>query len=148
MSVTQPTQLAKQDVRADAARRGAETRRTNKVLGQTRYGQLLAALRDAQRANDRAKSRAANGLRRRDYHDGSRYSGANYYRSGQARDHDYCEKSVAITHAVSLATEAGVKFGWRRDGGGVPWVVYFDMPTGQVSFHVDTRGEGPDYDAP
>jgi hypothetical protein len=32
--------------------------------------------------------------------------------------------------------------------GRVPWVVYFDLPTGQVSFHSVTRGMGPDYSAP
>ena len=138
----------KQEALAEAARRGAETRRTNKLLGQTSYGQLLAALRDAQEANDRAKDRAADGLRRREYNDGSRYSGANYYRSRRARDHDYYEKRIAISNAVKLATEAGVKFGWRRDGSLVPWVVYFEVPTGQVSFHDSTRGEGSDYDQP
>lgn len=40
-----------------------------------------------------------------------------------------------------------VAWGWREDAQfeHFPWVVYFDLPTGQVSFHSPTRGNGPEY---
>ena len=135
-------------VRAEAARRGAETRRINRVLGATPLGRLLIALRTAQEASQRAKSRAADGLRYREYHDGSEYRWSNYRRSRQARENDYEEKRAAVADAVGMARAAGINFGWRRDGSRIPWVVYFDLPTGQVSFHIEDRGEGPDYDKP
>lgn len=44
----------------------------------------------------------------------------------------------------------GIVFGWKRDprvvlGGDAAWVLYVDLPTGQVSFHSPVRFEGPDY---
>ena len=139
---------AARSVRAAAARRGAETRRINRVLAATPLGRLLIALRTAHEASARAKSRAADGLRLREYDDGSRYRWANYHRSRQARENDYAEKRAAVAEAVGLAKEAGINFGWQRNGSLIPWVVYFDLPTGQVSFHVENRGDGPDYDKP
>lgn len=42
---------------------------------------------------------------------------------------------------------AGIRFGWKNDPAtvGYPWILYVDLPTGQVSFHSPTRGIGPDY---
>lgn len=143
---TQP--LSIQDRRRQAARRAAETRRINRLLSKTPYGRLLAALRDAVTANQQAKERAANGLHIDDYfeHDSSDYARANYRRSRAARERDYRMKDVAVAHACELATACGINFGWRVDGDGpVSWVVYFDLPVGQVSFHQSFRGSGPDY---
>jgi hypothetical protein len=42
----------------------------------------------------------------------------------------------------------GIVFGWKRDEAaqfGPEWVLYVDLPQGQVSFHSPGRGEGPDY---
>lgn len=38
-------------------------------------------------------------------------------------------------------------WGWREDPAQEfhRWVLYIDLPTGQVSFHTDRRGTGPDY---
>ena len=45
------------------------------------------------------------------------------------------------------ASSMGLVYGWQRDDdtGGYPWVLYVDLPTGQVSFHAPSRGLGPDY---
>jgi hypothetical protein len=46
-------------------------------------------------------------------------------------------------HAASL----GIVWGWGEDRNtmGYPWVLYVEIPTGQVSFHSPVRGSGPDY---
>lgn len=48
-----------------------------------------------------------------------------------------------LTHGATL----GITWGWRRDPAVTfnPWVLYVELPTGQVSFHSPTRGDGPDY---
>jgi hypothetical protein len=45
------------------------------------------------------------------------------------------------------ATALGLAYGWQFDPetGGFPWVLYVDLPSGQVSFHAPARGQGPDY---
>ena len=55
-----------------------------------------------------------------------------------------CE--VLGEHAVEL----GIEWGWQEDPEQTyhRWVLYVDLPTGQVSFHTDHRGDGPDYDKP
>jgi hypothetical protein len=50
---------------------------------------------------------------------------------------------VALTDALQC-TE--LVWGWGADPNGfLPWVLYVDLPTGQVSFHSRARGVGPDY---
>ncbi len=50
-----------------------------------------------------------------------------------------------LLHAAAL----NIRWGWKQD----PeqefhnWVLYVDLPTGQVSFHAAGRGQGPDYPA-
>jgi hypothetical protein len=46
-------------------------------------------------------------------------------------------------HADAL----GIVWGWGEDAAtlGYPWVLYVEIPTGQVSFHSPIRGDGPDY---
>ena len=46
-------------------------------------------------------------------------------------------------HSESL----GIAYGWKEDPAttAFEWVLYVDLPTGQVSFHSPTRGTGPDY---
>ena len=45
--------------------------------------------------------------------------------------------------------ELGIVFGWKQDPAQefYPWVLYVDLPNGQVSFHNATRLTGPDYQA-
>lgn len=132
--------------RSTPGKRAAATRRENKLLPSTPYGRLLRALRDAQVASDRAKSRAADATRYSEYNDRSEYRWHNYHASRSARQRDYAEKSQSIAHACNAAGEAGIVFGWapslQED---VPWIVYFDLPTGQMSFHCNKRGQGPEY---
>lgn len=44
-------------------------------------------------------------------------------------------------------SKIGISFGWQRDPHtpGFEWVLYVDLPTGQVSFHSATRYAGCDY---
>jgi hypothetical protein len=71
------------------------------------------------------------------------YRGMAYDRKGWALS-NLC--AVLVQHAPAL----NVTFGWGRDDSTLEfsWVLYVDLPTGQVSFHARTRGDGPDYTAP
>lgn len=131
--------------RSLAAKAAAKTKRENKALMSTAYGQLLFHLRAAERASSSAKSRPANGVHLRTFRNRGRYGRANYRRSRAARSKDYQEKSRSLEAACAIASEASIVYGWSHVSGRVPWVVYFDLPTGQVSFHSDKRGPGPDY---
>lgn len=132
--------------RSEAAQRGAASRRKKRELNATLLGKLLLSLLQAQQASDRAKARAANGCRRYDYYDRDRsvFAAANYLRSRQARERDYVQKEQALKRAVALASLCGISFGWGADEGGNA-VVYFNLTTGQVSFHCTARFDGPDY---
>jgi hypothetical protein len=51
-----------------------------------------------------------------------------------------------LAHGAAL----GITFGWKVDplvplNGAPSWVLYVDLPEGQVSFHCPSRGKGPDY---
>ena len=51
-----------------------------------------------------------------------------------------------IEHGAAL----NIRFGWKEDprtvfGQDASWVLYVELPAGQVSFHSPTRGTGPDY---
>lgn len=48
-----------------------------------------------------------------------------------------------LAHGPTL----GVSFGWKKDPCEEwnPWVIYVDLPSGQASFHLPDRGQGPDY---
>jgi hypothetical protein len=53
-----------------------------------------------------------------------------------------------LAHALVLnGATLGIPFGWKQDPAQAfhNWVLYVDLPAGQVSFHSATRGEGPDY---
>ena len=165
-----------------AARRPAPVRRNRaeeQLAALGPYGQLLVALRRAQAASDRAKTRAANGVHALDWHSGR---GA-YSVSRSARDRDYETKDAALAEAVQLLADLDLSWGWGKDepdepeayddecwscdGTGVAldddecrrcggtgvyghgraprWVLYIDLPGGQVSYHAATRHPGPDY---
>lgn len=45
----------------------------------------------------------------------------------------------------------GIRYGWKEDPktllwGEISWVIYVELPTGQISFHCPRRGNGPDYE--
>ena len=137
----------KKALRQASAKKAAETRRRRALLSKTNYGKLLLHLLEAQNASDRAKARPSNNKHYYDYvgDDLSRYAEANYRRSRRARENDYFEKEIAIKNAVGVALELGIKFGWKFDPVREMWVVYFELPTGQVSFHTMERFSGPEY---
>lgn len=82
---------------------------------------------------------------------------AKVYRGGNAhgryRDQAYERKQFSIDNLCKILTEhahaLGIVWGWGRDEkqGKHDAVLYVEIPTGQVSFHTEPRGEGPDYPA-
>lgn len=76
---------------------------------------------------------------------------AKVYRGRGYRDAAYGRKEWSIKNLCQTLKEnaepLGIGYGWKID----PkqdlhkWVFYVDIPTGQVSFHTDRRGDGPDY---
>lgn len=77
------------------------------------------------------------------------YRGGN--KRGRYRAQAYETKQWALDNLTKILTEhaeaLGMTWGWAED----PkqefhrWVLYVDLPTGQVSWHTDGRGTGPDY---
>jgi hypothetical protein len=75
-------------------------------------------------------------------------SRAKVYRGGGFKGKAYDKKQWAMNNlAQSLATHNGFSWGWKQDPAQEfhNWVLYVDLPTGQVSFHAATRGEGQIY---
>ncbi|MGL4442994.1 MAG: hypothetical protein ACRCU1_05175 [Alsobacter sp.] len=70
---------------------------------------------------------------------------------GRYRDMAYDRKQWAmdnLAQALSDRGEAlGISWGWAVDPAQAYhcYVLYIDLPTGQVSFHTAARGRGPDY---
>lgn len=72
---------------------------------------------------------------------------AKMYR-GSHRDLAYDRKSEVMETLCQILDESGtLRFGWKIDPlqDYAPWVLYVDLPLGQVSFHSLERGTGPDY---
>lgn len=67
------------------------------------------------------------------------------------RDLAYDRKGWALQQLAGILMEhgadLGITFGWGRDHGQVrnTYVLYVDLPEGQVSFHSPERFDGPDY---
>lgn len=67
------------------------------------------------------------------------------------RDLAYERKGYSLkllSEALALHSALlGISFGWSRDEAQAynKWVLYVDLPAGQVSFHSPERYEGPDY---
>jgi hypothetical protein len=64
----------------------------------------------------------------------------------------YDRKQWAMSNLCSIleqhAGTLGIVWGWKEDPyaqGPHRWLLYVDIPPGQVSFHTDRRGRGPDY---
>lgn len=75
-------------------------------------------------------------------------SRAKIYRGGGYRGKAYDKKQWAVDNLTRALAELGtVPWGWKQDAKQEyhNWVLYVDLPTGQVSFHTAARGQGPDY---
>lgn len=76
---------------------------------------------------------------------------AKVYRGRGYRQEAYGRKSWSMGLLCEIlekhAADFGIRWGWKVDPIQLhfPWVLYVDIPTGQVSFHTDIRGKGPDY---
>ena len=70
---------------------------------------------------------------------------------GSFKDAAYSRKEWSIQNLCRILSEhaaaLGIGWGWGRDPAQPVhcWVLYCDLPTGQVSFHAAKRGGGPDY---
>lgn len=69
---------------------------------------------------------------------------------GSFRSIAYDRKGWSIEElckALAAAPNLGISFGWKKDPlmPGAEWVLYVDLPEGQVSFHSVQRYLGPDY---
>jgi hypothetical protein len=84
---------------------------------------------------------------------------AKKYRGGVAgkgsfRGLAYEKKAFSMQQLCRVLAEhrdgLGIPYGWKQDpattfDGRPAWVLYVDLPQGQVSFHSPTRGDGPGY---
>lgn len=63
----------------------------------------------------------------------------------------YERKDWSLRELVKILTahagELDLRWGWQEDTAQVyhRWVLYVDLPSGQVSFHTAGRGDGPEY---
>lgn len=76
---------------------------------------------------------------------------AKVYRGGSYRRAAYDRKEWSIGNLCAAlsdhAAAIGIVWGWGEDTAQPVhrFVLYVDLPTGQVSFHAGQRGTGPDY---
>ena len=76
---------------------------------------------------------------------------AKVYRGGGYRGMAYERKQWAMDNLARALTQhaaaCGLAWGWGTDDQQSfhKVVLYVDLPCGQVSYHTETRGEGPDY---
>lgn len=97
------------------------------------FGVVAMNLLRAQKASDRAK-----------VYRGRRFVDAAYERKAWAMG----ELARALEAAPALLGVPQIEWGWKLDPEPpplIPWVLYVDLPVGQVSFHARARGLGPDY---
>ncbi len=69
---------------------------------------------------------------------------------GMAYERKSWSMSELCKELAQHGEELGIRYGWKADektlfDGKPSWVLYVDLPNGQVSFHSPARGEGPDY---
>lgn len=80
-----------------------------------------------------------------------RSTAAKKYRRGKWKHAAYDVKNWSLSEICRLltahASKLGIVWGWKEDPltPGYEWVLYVDIPTGQVSFHSASRLTGPDY---
>lgn len=106
---------------------GADTKGFHRRLEKLGFdGAVAAALFRCQKASRRAKA----------------------YR-GEYSDLSYQRKAEALDKVCDLLSEnENFKWGWKHDPAQdyASWVLYVDLPQGQVSFHSPHRGSGPNYE--
>ncbi len=83
---------------------------------------------------------------------------AKVYRGGGYRGAAYDRKQWSMDnlaralseHGEALGIAPGTGWGWGEDAAQPHhrWVLYVEIPTGQVSFHTAARGDGPAYAKP
>lgn len=72
---------------------------------------------------------------------------------GSYRDLAYQKKNESIRELCAalerFAEDLLIPYGWKLDTNErfAPWVLYIELPQGQVSFHAMERGHGPEYTA-
>lgn len=73
---------------------------------------------------------------------------------GSYRSMAYDRKAYSMAELCKIlhqyGSTLGIRYGWKKDpdvifGQKASYVLYVDIPTGQVSFHNPSRLEGPDY---
>lgn len=83
-----------------------------------------------------------------------RSSRAKDYKRGKYRHAAYDVKSWSMSELCKVlevhGSLLGIEFGWQQDhdtvfGQEPSWVLYVDLPQGQVSFHSPERFSGPSY---
>lgn len=73
------------------------------------------------------------------------------YRRRAHKESAYDRKNWSLEQLCQVlklrGAELGIGYGWKQDLKtiGFEWVLYVDLPQGQVSFHSAVRLEGPDY---
>lgn len=72
---------------------------------------------------------------------------AKAYRGGGFKGKAYGRKQWAMDNLTKVLAEGSMRWGWKLDPAQEfhNWVLYVDLPNGQVSFHAAARGDGPDY---
>ncbi|WP_425613656.1 hypothetical protein NA78x_003494 [Anatilimnocola sp. NA78] len=111
----------------------ATKRFLKKLEAITPYGYLAAELFRCQKASTCAKA----------YRGKPRRGGRSF------REFAYENKQYALGGVIEIlnGTALSITWGWQSDDSNPrnPWVLYVDLPNGQVSFHSPVRDEGPDY---
>jgi hypothetical protein len=78
-----------------------------------------------------------------------KYRGGNGHGSyrGQAYEKKQWSMGLLADALTAHANSIGLTWGWAEDDEQTfhRWVLYVDLPTGQVSFHTSPRGDGPVY---
>jgi hypothetical protein len=98
----------------------------------------------AQKCSARAK------MYRRRAHKGEAYDRKNWSMRLLCEELERYEVSRSVAEKGKYEVNIGklsIPYGWKQDPNtpGFEWVLYVDLPQGQVSFHAATRGAGPDY---
>lgn len=74
-------------------------------------------------------------------------SRAKVYRARKYTASSYDVKNYSLQELSNSLSESTLRYGWKLDPctPGYEWVLYVELPTGQVSFHSASRLAGPSY---
>jgi len=72
---------------------------------------------------------------------------AKQYRGRRFRGASYEVKNYSLFNLCESLKNSSLTWGWKRDPNtpGYEWVLYVELPNGQVSYHSSIRGSGPEY---